>query len=118
MQKNISQQHMVPTVFWAEVTPLDPDNDVTDALVQFNRLMHKNDMSEITTTQNLVITALEKQCKDRIQELTNAHKATNEIFNAVARMYAGNVLASAENMAMKESIRKLPNLEKTITKNS
>ena len=106
MQKNISQQHMVPTVFWAEVTPLDPDNDVTDALVQFNRLMHKNDMSEITTTQNLVITALEKQCKDRIQELTNAHKATNEIFNAVARMYAGNVLASAENMATKESIRK------------
>ena len=106
MQKNISQEHMVPTVFWAEVTPLDPDNDVTDALVQFNRLMHKNDMSEITTTQNLVINALEKQCKDRIQELTNAHKAKTEIFNAVARMYAGNVLASAENMATKELIRK------------
>jgi len=64
MQKNISQEHLVPTVFWAGITPLDPDNEVEKALLQFHELMCGDDMSKLSTTQNTVIEALENKLEN------------------------------------------------------
>ena len=97
---------MVPTGFWGAITPLDFDPDVEKALLQFHELMCLDDMSKISTTQYTIIETLETKCKDRIQELMTSQKPKHEIFESIAILFAGHVMASADVILTTEPIQK------------